>query len=41
MEAHCISLFFERRLAPEHVERNLGRLISLRGLIPDYVTPSR
>jgi hypothetical protein len=41
MEAHCISLFFARRLAPEHIERNLGRLISLRGLIPEYVTPSR
>ena len=40
MEAHCISLFFQRRLAPDELKRNLDRLIALRKLIPEYVTPS-
>lgn len=41
MEAHCISLFFSRRLAPGRVKPNLDRLIELRELIPEYVLESQ
>src|SRR5690606_1966421 len=41
IEAHCLSLFFGRRLAPQEIRRNLDRLVALRALIPEYVTPSR
>jgi len=41
IEAHCLSLFFGRRLAPTEIRRTLDRLVALRELIPEYVTPSR
>lgn len=41
IEAHCLSLFFGRRLAPTEIRRNLDRLVALRAFIPRYVTPSR
>lgn len=41
IEAHCLSLFFGRRLASGEIRRNLDRLVALRELIPEYVTPSR
>ncbi len=37
MERHCITLFFGTRLAPEHIEPNLNRLLKIYDLIPDYV----
>lgn len=40
MEAHCVSLFFSRRLSVERIKPNLDRLIELRDLIPDYVLDS-
>jgi hypothetical protein len=37
IDAHCLSLFFGQRLAPERIRPNLDRLVKLRELIPDYV----
>lgn len=40
MEAHCVSLFFSRRLSVERIKPNLDRLIELRELIPEYLLDS-
>lgn len=37
IEKHCLTLLFNRRLAPEQIKFNLDRLIQLRDLFPDYI----
>jgi hypothetical protein len=41
MEAHCLTLAFSSRLAPEQIRYNLGRLMQLQQLIPEYVWQDR
>jgi hypothetical protein len=37
IEATALALSFGSRLAPDKIEPNLGRLVTVRSLIPDYV----
>ena len=37
IEQNVLAISFSRRLAPERIEPNLNRLITLRSLMPDYL----
>jgi hypothetical protein len=37
IEGDALAISFSRRLAPEQIEPNLNRLITVRSLIPDYL----
>ena len=37
IEDDVLAISFQRRLAPEHIEPNLDRLLTLRSLMPDYL----
>lgn len=37
VERNVIAISFNRRLNPENVERNLGRVVKLRSLMPNYL----
>ena len=37
IEDDVLAISFDRRLAPENIESNLDRLMTLRSLMPDYL----
>ena len=37
IESNVLTIYFNRRLAPENIEKNLNHLIEIRSLIPDYL----
>ena len=37
VEAHCLALFFPRRLSAEGIQFNLDRLVVLREMFPEYL----
>ncbi|MBN2591346.1 MAG: hypothetical protein JXA96_15885 [Sedimentisphaerales bacterium] len=37
IESNVLAIYFNRRLAPENIEKNLYHLIEIRSLIPDYL----
>jgi len=37
VENNVLAIYFNRRLAPEHIEKNLNHLIEIRSLMPDYL----
>ena len=37
IENRCVALCFDRRVKPEEVETNLNRLITIRGMFPEYL----
>jgi len=37
IERDALAISFSRRLAPEHIEPNLNRLITVRSLMPEYL----
>lgn len=37
IEGSALGMFFEKRLKPAEVERNLDRLVRIRGFLPDYL----
>ncbi len=41
IEGDSLAISFSRRLAPEQIEPNLNRLITVRSLIPDYLFSQR
>ncbi|MEJ2704852.1 MAG: hypothetical protein P8Z79_20640 [Sedimentisphaerales bacterium] len=41
IEDDALAISFDRRLAPEHIEPNLNRLITVRSMIPDYLFSGR
>lgn len=41
IEGGTLAISFSRRLAPEHIEPNLNRLITVRSLMPDYLFSRR
>mgnify|MGYP001127148170 CR=1 FL=1 len=41
IEANIMAMSFDRRLSPEQVEPNLGRLIKVRSLLPSYLFSGR
>jgi len=41
IEGDSLAISFRRRLAPEQIEPNLNRLITVRSLIPDYLFSGR
>ncbi len=41
IEGNSLAISFNRRLAPEHIEPNLNRLITVRSLMPDYLFSRR
>ena len=41
IEDDVLAIWFNRRLAPESIEPNLNRLITVRSLMPDYLFPGR
>ena len=41
IEDDVLAISFRRRLAPEHIEPNLNRLITVRSLMPDYLFSRR
>lgn len=41
IDVDALAISFSRRLAPEHIEPNLNRLITVRSLLPDYLFSGR
>jgi hypothetical protein len=41
IERDALTVSFSRRLAPEHIEPNLNRLITINSLMPDYLFSQR
>lgn len=41
IEGNVLALSFSRRLAPERIEANLGRLVTVRSLMPEYLFEAR
>ena len=41
VENNVLAIYFNRRLAPEHIEHNLNHLIEIRSLIPGYLFTRR
>jgi hypothetical protein len=41
IEGNALAISFSRRLAPEHIEPNLNRLVTIRSLMPEYLFSRR
>jgi hypothetical protein len=41
IESNVLAISFNRKLAPEQIEPNLNRLITIRSLLPDYLFTGR
>ncbi len=41
IDGDALAITFNSRLSPEHIETNLGRLVMLRSLMPDYLFSGR
>ena len=41
IDANAMAIWFDSRLSPQQIEPNLGRLVALRSLMPDYLFAGR
>jgi hypothetical protein len=41
IDENALAVSFNSRLAPEHIEPNLNRLVTVRSLMPDYLFSGR